>query len=284
MKRFPYCLLVAILLSTTANSCGPSVTTTTEATQPSGVNGVTKENLFRKGHELFVERSYDSAAVLLHASLALDSTYLPPLADLAQIHYDLAMRQHGENHPVRIKEFRTALDFYAAMEALGHQDADTYDRLCEVAYALGENDRFLTYAQKNAAKYPYDRQYYNLGLAYAQVGDHANVIRTQKEAIERFKFSPFVGGFYRLLGNGYMDADRNQTAEKTFSAGIEVVTNRLSELRQNKKESGTSEEFRRLTDDKVAMLLSLKKLYLLYKEDEKTREVERELVEMGYVK
>ena len=270
------------MLIVAVSSCGTPGTTTSEKSPPSTT--VTKENLFRTGHEYFVDRNFDSAEVFLLRSLSHDSTYLPPLADLASMHYDRAMREQGNTNPVQATEFRKAFGYYARMESLGRQDADTYDRLCEVTHALGEKEKFLAYATKSAAKFPDDRQYYNLGLAYAQVGDYASVIITQKEAIEKFKFSSFVGSFYRQLGNAYVEVDRKQTAEKTFTTGVQVVTNRLAELQNASQEAASSPEVRRLTDDKVGMLLSLKKLYVLYKEDEKLHDVESELAKMGHIR
>ena len=272
---------VAILLGALMESCGPS-SSTTEATKPAVVEPDRKESLYRRGHKFFVERDYDNARIILEQALVLDSTYLAPLVDLAQIHYDLAMRQEGERNPLRLDEFRRAMDAYARMESAGRTDADIYERLCEIAYALGEKELFLYYARKNADKYPYDRQYNNLGLAYAQVGDHADVIKTQKEAIDRFPLSPFIGSFYRQLGNGYMDLDRHQTAEKTFAAGVKVVTARLLDLKQGNSDLRNTGEYGRLTEDRMSMLISLKKLYLIYREDEKLKEVERQLKDSGY--
>jgi len=264
-------------------SCGPSSTTTEKRVERDVAIDAAEssESLFRRGHELFVDRSYDSAVVLLRRSASIDSTNIRPLKDLALIHYDLALQQRSEEHSSWEVEFRGALDCYSRMESLGQRDADTYERLCEISHALGERVLFLRFARKNADRFPGDRQAHNLGLAQSLTGDHAGVIKTQKEAIEKYPHSPFIGGFYRLLGNAYMDVDRHQTAERTYAQGVEESLKRMNELQTASNEIDRNGEYQRLKDERIAMLLSLKKLHILYKETDKLHAVERLLRDAG---
>jgi tetratricopeptide (TPR) repeat protein len=131
-------------------------------------------------------------------------------------------------------------------------------------------------------KYPFERQYYNVGLAYFAAGDYANVVKSQKEALEKFNNSSYVGGYYRQLGRAYQKLGRDQTAEKTFVTGVQAVDARLAELAKSGPVSTIEEEKKRLLDDKVGMLLALRKLHQTYKAQEKLKQVERQLKEAGY--
>ena len=141
--------------------------------------------------------------------------------------------------------------------------------------SLGDDKTFLTYARKSAERYPHDRQYHNLGLAYFNVGDYQSVIKTEKEAIQKFKTSSYAGSFYRQLGRAYMKIDRDQTAERTFEEGLKIIDQRLQDRR-------SEEERRRMTDDRIAILLSLKRLHQTYHHDDKLKQVERQLIDAGY--
>jgi len=273
-----YASLLAVTAMLWLASCAP----TSETGKITGVE--TKEVLFKRGHQLYLEQNYDSAAVTLQKAIAIDSSYIPPLEDLAAMHYDLGMREQGAKSPKRLGEFRKSRIYYTRIETLGNKGSDLYERVCELSVALDDNKSFLKYAKRNAEMYPYDRQYLNLGVAYYSADDFANVIKTQKEAIERFKLSSFIGGFYRQLGRAYMKVDRDQTAERTFTIGVQVVNARIGELRKHNSNYKSSDEYRRLLDDKIGMLVSLKKLHQTYRALDKLEQVEKELKEVGYQK
>jgi tetratricopeptide (TPR) repeat protein len=273
-----YASLLAVTAMLWLASCAP----TSETGKITGVE--TKEVLFKRGHQLYLEQNYDSAAVTLQKAIAIDSSYIPPLEDLAAMHYDLGMREQGAKSPKRLGEFRKSRIYYTRIETLGNKGSDLYERVCELSVALDDNKSFLKYAKRNAEMYPYDRQYLNLGVAYYSADDFANVIKTQKEAIERFKLSSFIGGFYRQLGRAYMKVDRDQTAERTFTIGVQVVDVRIGELRKHNSNYKSSDEYRRLLDDKIGMLVSLKKLHQTYRALDKLEQVEKELKEVGYQK
>lgn len=271
---FSACVLGSFWLS----SCGPSPETTKRALPPVIE---TKELLYRRGHQLYAEQQFDSAETVLKAAAAIDPAYRPPLNDLAEMHYALGMRESGEGHPRKREQLRLAREYFARMESLGVNDADLYERLCELSNVLKDDREFLKYAKKYADLYPYDRQYLNLGIAYFEVADYAGVIKTQKTAVEKFKSSPFVGSFYRQLGRAYMKVDRDQTAEKIFDSGIQVVDSRLAELRKAGGDYKSADAYRRLVEDKVSMLLLLKRLHQTYKATDKLERVERQLKEAG---
>jgi len=263
-----YPLVAAVLFA--LSSCGPSkeAATTVE----------TKEALYAAGHRLYQAQDFDTAAAVLKRSVELDSSFLPPLTDLAGLYFDAGMRIPGEKSPERMKDFRQSRLYFGRMEALGAEDAETYDRLCELSLALGDSRGFLLYSRKNAARFPYDRQYYNLGVALFGAGDYNEAITTLKNALAKFPQSSYAGGFYRQLGLAYMKIDRDQTAERTFTAGVTAVDASLAQLKKGK----SSPDYRRLMDDKIGMLLSLKRLHQIYREADKLEEVEKELKEAGY--
>jgi tetratricopeptide (TPR) repeat protein len=163
---------------------------------------------------------------------------------------------------------------FSDLENQGEHEIDLLDRLCEISIALGDNKGFLTYAKMSAERYPYDRQYHNLGLAYFNVGDYQSAIKIEKEAIGKFRESAYLSSYYRQLGRAYMKVDRDQTAQRTFEDGVKIADLRL--------QGRTSpDDLHRLMDDKAAMLLSLKHLYQTYHQDDKLKEVERQLLEAG---
>ena len=59
---------------------------------------------------------------------------------------------------------------------------------------------------------------------------------------------------------------------------------RLTELKKGGGDYKMGDGYRRLMDDKIGMLLALKKLHQTYREPEKLERVERLLKEAGYSK
>jgi tetratricopeptide (TPR) repeat protein len=270
-------MLAGAALTFLVSSCGPS--------GGAGKSGATepKEIIFQRGHQFYLSGHPAEAEGELKRAAAMDSTYADPLVDLAQMSYEAAMREEGEKNPQRLSDLRSAREFYERAERLGYHDALAYDRLCEISLALEEERAFLVYAKKNAERYPFDRQYYNLGVAYFALEDWNNVVKSQREAAERFKQSPYVGAYYRQTGRAYMKLNRDQSAERTFSSGVQAVDARLAVLRRNGTPA-SADEYRRLQDDKIGMLLLLKRLHTTYKDAEKLEQVERQLKEAGYPK
>lgn len=254
-------------------SCGPSGETAN--TRP----GESKEAAYERGHRFYQMMDLEAAERELMRAVELDSTYVEPLVDLGSLSYDLGRRLEGEKNPGRLERFRRARRFLARAEALGYHDESAYERLCELSLVLEDAHGFLAYAKKTAALYPYDRQLYNLGLACFGVEDWQGVIKSQKEAAEKFPQSPYLGGFYRQMGRAYMKLDRDQTAERTFATGVQAVDGRMTG-----KGSLSADERKRLLDDKVAMLLLLKRLHTIYGATDKLSNVERQLKEAGYQK
>jgi tetratricopeptide (TPR) repeat protein len=273
------CIVLGLLLAATIplESCGPAGET---GKTPGGES---KEGLYRSGHQYFLNRDLVNAAEMLDRALQLDSVYTLALSDLAEVHYELGMKEQGEKSPARIEHFRASRTYLARLESLGILEPTLYERLCELSVALDDNRSFLKYAKKNAEKYPFDRQLYNLGIAYYETGDYASVIKTMKDASEKFKSSPYIGGFYRQLGLAYMKIDRDQTAVRTLETGVQIVNARLADLRKSGADPSSS-EYRRLGDDRVGMLVSLRKIHQTYKEQAKLEKVERLLREAGYLK
>ena len=266
---------VAVLLLAAAGcGGGPEKVTVPPPAAP------TKEALYAEGHRLYQTQQLDSAESRLLGALRLDSTYADPLADLAGVYYDRAMRS-PEGSAVRREDLRRSSAALVRLERAGRDDAELYERLCEISVALGDERAFLRWAKKNAERYPFERQYYNLGLAYYGVEDWQGCIRTQKEAIQKFPDSPYIGSYHRQLGRAYMKVDRDQTAERTFTAGLAAADRKLAALK--KAPGGSSPaDARRLTDDKVAMLQSLRKLHQVYGAQDKLRGVEEQLKALGY--
>jgi tetratricopeptide (TPR) repeat protein len=254
-------------------SCGPSRET---GTYTAG----TKESVYLRGHQLYLTMHMEEARNELMRASAMDSTYRDPLVDLGSLCSDMGMKEEG---PRRRDNFRSAREFLARAENLGYREAAGYDRLCEICTELEDARGFLRYAKKNAELYPYDRQYYNLGVAYFGVEEWAGVVKSQREASEKFGESPYTGAYYRQMGRAYMKMDRDQTAERTFAAGVQAADAALAGMKKSGRGAG-SEEQKRLQDDKIGMLLLLKRLHITYRESEKLAQVERQLREAGYTK
>ena len=268
---------VTVLLLTLLAGCGP----TRETTRPDP-SLMGRDELYRAGHQLYIESRYDSAAALLQRASMMDSGFVEPVRDLAQLHYEWAMRA-PEKSRERTDHLRSARISFARLDALGDHSSDTYERLCEISIALDDGRAFVRYAKKNAELYPYDRQLFNLARAYFEVEDYQNVIKSTKASIDRFKDSPYVTSYYRLLGRSYMKIDRDQTAEKTLVAGVKEADVRLAELRRQGA-GQASDRWRRAHDDKMNMLLALKQLHTTYHADDKLRQVDQQLKEEGYDK
>jgi tetratricopeptide (TPR) repeat protein len=276
MKRYPGYFFAACVLAVFAG-CGPSGET---ARTPAAE---TPEALYRIGHAYYLERNLDSAAATLTRAYALDSTSVPLLTDLADVYFELGMRFADEKDPRRLTQFRRSRGYLIRLEALGSRESVLYERLCELSVALDDSRSFLKWAKKNAEKYPYDRQAYNLGIALYENGEYAAVVKTMKESVEKFKTSPYIGGYYRQMGLAYMKMDRDQTATKTFETGLIIVDQKLAEARKSGSDPNLP-DLRRLADDRVGMLVSLRKIYQTYKETAKLERVERLLREAGYMK
>ena len=254
-------------------SCGPS----REAEKNTAE---TRESVYLRGHQLYLTMHMEEAEKELLRAAAMDSAYRDPLVDLGSLCFDLGVKEEGER---RMEKFRKARGFLARAEDLGYREAAAYDRLCEICTELEDVHGFLKYAKKNAERYPYDRQYYNLGVAYFGVDDWAGVVKSQREATERFRDSRYIGAYYRQMGRAYMKMDRDQTAERTFVAGVQAADAMMAGVKKSGGGTG-SEEYRRLQDDKIGMLLLLKRLHTTYREAEKLAQVERQLREAGYTK
>ncbi len=258
--------------------CGSAPEATKEETPPAP-EVLSKELLFERGHVLYLQQELDSANVFLSRAVSMDPVYKSAIADLAPLSYDLAMRADAAK---KKNEFlRKSRDYYIKLETLGEKESDMYERLCEIANALNDDKTFLKYARKNADAYPYDRQFYNLSVAYFNVNDFNSVIKTTKEATVEFKGSTYIGSFYRQLGRAYMKIGRDQTAEKTFYAGLSAADGKIAELRKADPAYKNSADFARLKDDKIGMLISLKNLHTTYKATDKLAEVEKKLKELG---
>ncbi len=259
-------------------ACGSTPEATKIETPPTP-ELVTKEALFRRGHMLYMQQNLDSAHALLSQALSMDPAYNEAIADLAPLSYDLAMRSDAAKKKNEL--LRKSRDYYVRLESLGPKESDTYERLCEIANLLNDDKTFLKYAKKNAEAYPYDRQYYNLGVAYFNVNDFNGAIKAMKEATEKFKSSSYIGSFYRQLGRAYMKIERDQTAEKVFYTGLKATDNKVANLRKSNAAYKTSADYARLKDDKIGMLISLKNLHTTYKAADKLEEVEKKLKELG---
>ncbi len=271
--------LLVLLVLLAVQSCGPGGETSRPAAPPEPM-----EHLYQRGHQLYLEMRLDSAAKVLRLAAAQDSTYIPTLTDLASLHYDLGLKEEGESNPRRLEQFRASRSYFAKVEARGVHESNVYERLCELSLALNDSKGFLKYAKKNVEYFPYDRQYYNLGLAYFEAEDYNGVVKSQKEAAEKFKQSFYIGGFYRQMGRAYGKIGRDQTAERTYTTGVLAVDVKLAELRKGGGDYKAGDGYHRLMDDKIGMLLALKKLHQTYKEPEKLERVERQLKEAGYAK
>jgi tetratricopeptide (TPR) repeat protein len=264
--------MVATFLVT---SCGTPAGTG----KPEAQSAPSKEALYQRGHLLYASGKFDSAAVLLRDAIALDSSYVDALQDLGMLCYDRAMQENPARGASRTRELREARRYLAHVEQLGTTDAAVYERLCEISVALDDDRSFLLYARKDAERFPFDRQYYNLGLACFNAGEYREVVNYQKTAIEIFPHSPFLGGYYRQMGRAYMKQDRDQTAQRVLETGLAAVDDLLAGQRQTT--SWTAENLRRLSDDRVAILQLLRRLYQTYRFEQKLKDTERLLGEAG---
>lgn len=275
MKR--RCRGGVVLLLAVLAGCGPTGETPRPELAP-----LTRDELYRSGHQLYLESRYDSAAVLLQRALSMDTGFVEPVRDLAQLFFESGMRM-PEKSKERTEHLRAARKYFVRLDAMGDRTPEMYERLCELSVALNDDRNFVRYAKKNSEVSPHDRQFFNLARAYFEVGDYQSVIKSTKESINRFKDSPYVTSFYRLLGRSYMKVDRDQTAEKALVAGVKEANVRLDELRKQGGGQG-SDQWRRAHDDKINMLLALKQLHTTYRAEDKLRQVERQLKEEGYDK
>jgi tetratricopeptide (TPR) repeat protein len=271
-------LIGVMLLAGLWAGCGP----TSETPRPEPPIPMTKDQTFRMGHQLYMESRFDTASVLLQRAAAMDSLFIDPVRDLAQLHYEWAMRA-GEKSRERTEHLRSSRTLFVRLEKLGDHSSETYERLCEISITLNDDHSFVRYAKKNAELYPYDRQFYNLARAYFEVEDFQSVIKSAKESIERFKNSPFVTTYYRLLGRSYMKIGRDQTAERTLVSGVTEANTRLKELKKQGVVRG-NDQWQRAHDDKINMLLALRQLHTTYRANDKLEQVEEQLKEEGYVK
>jgi tetratricopeptide (TPR) repeat protein len=271
------CVYGAVLFCAVLAGCGPTGETPRPEPAP-----LSRDAAYRAGHRLYLESAYDSAAVLLKRAHAMDTAFVEPVRDLAQLYFEQGMRA-PENDKARAQHLRASLEYFKHLDGIGDQPSDLYERLCELCVALNKDKEFVRYARKNAEVNPYDRQFFNLARAYFEVGDYQSVITSTKESIERFKSSPYITSFYRLLGRSYMKVDRDQTAERTLVAGVKSADTRIADMRKQGA-AQSSDQWRRAHDDKINMLLALKQLHTTYKADDKLRQVERQLKEEGYDK
>ncbi len=272
--------LAGVLCAGLLAGCGSSAETPgpVPAPPPATVDGV-----YRTGHRYYLEQQTDSAVVWLRRAEAMDSAFVEPLQDLAQLYYEQGLRA-GEKSRERQDSFRSARRAFARLETLGKRESEVYERLCELSLALNDDQGFLRYAKKNAELYPYDRQHFNLTRAYFDTGDFQSVIKSAKEGIDTHRDSPYLTSYYRILGRAYMKIGRDQTAEKTLSAGLNVANARLGELKKSGPAYKSGDGYRRAHDDKVNMLLLLKQLHTTYRAAEKLQQVDRMLKEEGYDK
>jgi tetratricopeptide (TPR) repeat protein len=276
MKRVVLLGMFAVALA--ASGCGPSKETTVPP--PPAPVAVTAQTLTLEGRRLFAAGEIDSASAALAQAVRLDSTYRPALEQQALMFYDIMMRGQ-KNDPRRLSASRSAREAYMRLERLGGGEADLFDRICELSLELGDDRTFLRYARKNAERFPYDRQVYNLGLACIRTGDYAGAVKVLKEATEKFSGSAYIGGFYRQLGTAYAGLDRDQTADRTYVAGVKAANARLEGAARGTLPAADRQ---RLMDDKIAMLRALKKLHQTYGQTDRLKDVERQLKEAGYDK
>jgi TolA-binding protein len=263
------------------SGCGPAKETSTPPVPAAAPR--TAEMFTLEGRRLYAAGEIDSAATALAEALRMDSTYRPALEQKALMFYDLVMREQGDARR-RMEASLTARNAYMQLERMGIKESDVYERISELSNILGDDKTLLHYAKKNAEQFPYDRQYYNLGLAFIRTGDYNGAITLLKGCTEKFPSSAFIGGFYRQLGKAYASVDRDQTAERTYGAGVKAVNALLAESGTAGNAAAVRADRQRLTDDKIAMLLALKKLHQRYRHEEQLKDVERQLKEAGYEK
>jgi tetratricopeptide (TPR) repeat protein len=268
--------MILILLGVAG--CGPS--TETSRVEPVPIP-LTKEGLYVRGQQLWIDRQADSAAAYFLRSASMDSSFQQPLRDLAQMQYERAL-QEPEKSRKRTELLRASRAQWIRLETRGLHEADVYERVCELSSTLGDDRTFLTYAKKNAELYPYDRQVFNLARAYYDIEDFQGVIRTAKDAVEKYKESQYVSSFYRIMGKAYTKIDRDQTAERVLVTGLKATDVRIAAVKDAGGDYRATDAYRRLHEDKIQMLLILKQLHTTYKAQDKLQQVERQLKEEGY--
>jgi len=261
----------ALAAATLLGGCGGSGGSTSDAP-------MTATAAYARGHRLYETGRQAEAEADLRRAAALDSTMADPLLDLGAIYYERGVQEKDASR--RADNFRESREFLARADDLAFADAAGYDRLCEICTELHDARGFLKYAKKSAERYPYERQYFNLGVAYAEVEDWQGVVRSQREASEKFRQSPYVAAYYRQMGRAYMKMDRDQTAGRTLEAGMEAADARIAALK--KMPAGPPPgDLRRLEEDRIGILTLLKRLYTVYRESDKLARVERLLKEAG---
>lgn len=238
----------------------------------------TSRSLLQKGRQFFAMQEFDSAEIFLGRSLALDPTNTDALVEIGGVHHGIGRASTGARAVMR-QHYLKSLVYLARAESLGVSSSEVLERLCEIAVELEDRGAFLRYAKKNATLFPYDRQAFNLGLAHFENDEFREAIEVLKTAVERFTQSPFIGSMYRVMGRAYMKLQRNQTAERTFIVGIQAVEDRLRSLGGRPPEEKNRDDVRRLREDRVGMLMSLKGLHQIYQDHEKLRAVEQKLRE-----
>jgi tetratricopeptide (TPR) repeat protein len=269
-----YAGICCALLLTLAGCTTSTVTTTTPAPAPTAP---TPEALTREGKRLYGGGEIDSAAAAFRRALALDSLYRPALEQQALMFYDMAMRS-GKGTPEQRRAALASREASMRLARIDEKNADLLDRICELSLMLDDQATYLRYARKNAELFPYDRQVHNLALAYIRAGDHQGAIKVLKDATGRFGSSPYIAGFFRLLGDAYRKIGRDQTAERTWTDGVTVADRRLADMGR-RGVARTEADRQRLVDDRIAMLQELKKLHRLYGHDALLKDVERRLKE-----
>jgi len=231
--------------------------------------------LKQEGQRQLAMGNPDSAVTLLQEALALDSTSVGTREDLALARYQRAFKGDSIVRPELGKE---AFAAYEDLEMRGEREMAVYDRLCELAQRMNDTSGFLLYATRAAEHFPHDRQMFNLGSAQFAAGRYRETASSQKEALERFPDSPYRSGFYRLLGQAYVRVDRYQSAQRVLAEGVEEAERVLSSTPGQQPNALTRS---RIEEDRIAMLLSLRRLYSIYQEEEKLNEVERRLKSAG---
>jgi tetratricopeptide (TPR) repeat protein len=263
-----------VLLGALFASCANREEAVRSAAAPPAPPG--REDVYREGHRLLQAGEFDSAAVVLEQARAMDSLYRPPLQDLALLKYDRALRS-PEGSTARTTAARSALAYYAALERLGQQDEETYERLTEMARLAGDGEAFLRYAQAGARRHPSDRRVYNLALALTEASKYKEATDVLNTGIRSYPVSGFQGGFHRLLGNAYLRMDRDQSAERTFTEGVKIVDRMLEEMERSDPEALAGGDGSRMREDRTSMLRSLKKLHQTYGRKKELGEVEQRL-------
>lgn len=228
-----------------------------------------------EGKRLLAEGHVDSAVVVLTEALREDSTDNGVREDLAFARYQRVLQSDTAGRGALVVDAYAA---YADLEARGNTEMLVYDRLCELAQSIGDTAGFLQAASRAVERYPYDRQFFNLGSAQLAAQRYREVFASQKEAIDRFRDSPYLSGFYRLLGQAYIRVDRYQTAQKVLADGVQEADRIHAAVEAS---GGEAVSLQRIDRDRMAMLQSLERLYTIYDDHEKLKEVQDRLKRAG---